>query len=57
MLTGEYKEGHLGSMGATQAAEWERDVMSQLCEPCACEKEEEEEIKKTAEEDKQHVIQ
>lgn len=23
----------MGSMGATQAAEWEREVMSQLCEP------------------------
>lgn len=43
-------------MGATQAAEWEKEVMSQLCEPCACEKEDEEEIKKTAEEDIQHVI-
>lgn len=29
MLTGEYREGHFGSMGATEAAEWEREVMSQ----------------------------
>lgn len=28
MLTGDYKEEHFSSMGATQAAEWER----QLCE-------------------------
>lgn len=43
MLIGEYKEKHFGSMGATQAAEWEREM---LCEPQACEKEDEEEIKK-----------
>lgn len=41
-------------MGATQAAEWEREVMSRLCEPYACEEEDEEEIK-TAEEDIRHV--
>lgn len=37
-------------MGATQAAEWEREIMSQLSEPLACElaceKEDEKEIKK-----------
>ena len=30
VLIGEYKEEHFGSMGATQAAEWEREM---LCEP------------------------
>lgn len=55
VLTGEYKKRHFDSMGATQAAEWEREMMSQVCEPCACEREDEEEIK-TAEEDIQHVI-
>lgn len=55
MLTGEYKEGHFGSMGATQAAEWERELMCQLCQSYTCEKEDEEETE-TAEEDIQHVI-
>lgn len=52
---GEYKEGHFGSVGATQAAEWEIELMSRLCESYACEKEDEEE-RETANRDIQHVI-
>lgn len=32
VLTGGYEEGHFGSMGATQAAGWERELMSWLCQ-------------------------
>lgn len=44
VLTGEYKKRHSGSMDATQAAEWEREMMRWVYEPCACEREDEEEI-------------
>lgn len=37
-LIGEYKKRHFGSMGATQAAEWEREMINRLRESYACEK-------------------
>lgn len=32
VLAGEYRGRYFGSMGATQAAEWERGMIHQLCE-------------------------
>lgn len=41
VLAGEYRGRYFGSMGATQAAEWEREMIHQICELYACEKEDE----------------
>lgn len=41
VLAGEYRGRKFGSVDATQAAEWEREMMQQLCESYACEKEDE----------------
>lgn len=45
MLTGGYEWRQFGFMGAKQEAEWEIEIMSQLCKSHTCEEEDEEKIK------------